>query len=52
MGVLTKTVHATLHTDLKLSKTVRWQPKLTQKEMKKEQVRMCEEHVAIFAAVS
>ncbi len=39
--------------DLKLSKkSARWLTKLTDKEMKKEQVRMCEAFVSNFATVS
>ncbi len=39
-GVLTRTIHATLHDDLNLSKkSARWVPKLLSDDMKKERVR-------------
>jgi hypothetical protein len=53
LRVLTKTIHGTLHKDLKLSnKSTRWFPELTYKEMKKERVRMCKAFIATFASVS
>ncbi len=49
-GISTKTVHATLHKDLKLSKeSAKWVPKLVDEEIKKEQVRTSEVIVAIIA---
>jgi hypothetical protein len=43
-GVLTRTIHATLHDDLNLSKkSARWVPKLLSDNMKKERVRTSEE---------
>jgi hypothetical protein len=48
----TKIVHAILHKDLKLSKkSGRWLPKLADKEMKNERVRVCEAFVAMIAVV-
>jgi hypothetical protein len=42
----TDTIDATLRKDLKLfKKLARWLPKLTDKEMKKERVRMCDAFV-------
>jgi hypothetical protein len=39
-GVLTKTIHATFHKDLNLSKkSEKWVPKLLNEDIKKEQVR-------------
>jgi histone-lysine N-methyltransferase SETMAR len=41
-GVSTRTIHATLHDDLHLSKkSARWVPKLLSQEMKNERVRTC-----------
>jgi hypothetical protein len=41
--VLTRTIHATLHEDVHLSKkSSRWVPKLLNQEIKKERVRICE----------
>jgi hypothetical protein len=41
--VSTKTIHATLHEDLYLSKkSARWVPKPLNQEMKNERVRICE----------
>jgi hypothetical protein len=43
---------AILHQDLKLSvKSVRWLPKLMDKEMKKERVRTCEAFIAMIVAI-
>ncbi len=43
-GVSTRTIHATLHDDLNLSKKLaRWIPKLLSDDMKKERVRTSEE---------
>jgi hypothetical protein len=44
-SVSTKTVHATLHKDLQLSKkSARWVTKLLYEEMKKEQLSVRSEH--------
>ncbi len=49
----TKTVHATLHKDLKLSKKfARRLPKLTDTEMKKKRARMYKVFKVMTAAVS
>jgi hypothetical protein len=50
--MLIKTVHAIHPKHLKLSKkSARWLPNLTDKGMKKEQVRTCKAFVAMIAAV-
>jgi hypothetical protein len=49
---VSKTVHATLHQDQKLSKkSARLLPELTDQEMKKERVRMCESFIVMITAI-
>ncbi len=48
-GVSTRTINATLHNDLNLSKkSARWVPKLLSNKMKKEQVRTSEEFLKMI----
>jgi hypothetical protein len=45
----TKTIHASLHEDLHLSKkSARWVPKLLNHEMKNDRVRICEAFLALL----
>jgi hypothetical protein len=48
-GVSTRTIHATLHDNLHLSKkSARWVPKLLSQDMKNERVRTCEAFMSLL----